>query len=219
VVELPLIQPPQDLIDILLPAFGPCPEIQGNCRDSVRWSPQHGHVPRGFRGATGRLDEIRLVLVCAEPGDPYEDERHDGATALDKLRSAYTLSCWHLEKARDTFGLKIQEILNIAFPTLNLAEQMRRTWITESVLCSAASECAPVSPKVERACRSHFLLAQLDCLRRVRPDVRVVALGKKAQNRLRGVPGVRCASAAAPPEGNKPRARESWVRALEGLEP
>jgi hypothetical protein len=161
------------------------------------------------------MDEIKLVLVCAEPGDPYEDERCDGPTPLDRLLSVYRRSCSHLEKPRDSFGRNLQEILRIAFPMLSPSERMKRTWVTESVLCSAAKECGPVPRAVEAECRDRYLLAQL----RLLPRARVVALGAKAWRRLRGVPGVRFAAAAAPPEGNKPRARMSWVRALEGLEP
>src|SRR5437588_600270 len=82
--ELPQIQPPQELVDILLPAFGPCPAMQpGKCRGHVKdWAPEGGYVLRGFRGATGRLDEVELVLVCTEPGNAYPDEAYDGPTAL-----------------------------------------------------------------------------------------------------------------------------------------
>ena len=208
-------QPPQELIDILLPAFGPCSGFNGVCRGSVVWNPALGHVPRGFRAGTGRIDEIKLVLVCAEPGDPYEDEHCDGRTALDRLLSTYRSSCWHLEEPRDRFGRNLQEILRIAFPMLSLSERMKRTWVTESVLCSAAEECGPVPRAVEAECRDRYLLAQL----RLLSSARIVALGAKAWRRLRGLPGVRFAAAAAPPEGNKPRAKMSWLRALEGLEP
>ncbi len=186
--------------------------MQGKCQGHVRWAPQKGYVPRGYRGATGRLDEVELVLVCAEPGDAYEGEPYDGPTALDKLRSAYTHSCWHIQNPRDSFGRNMREILNIAFPTLCVAEQLRRTWITNAVLCSARKECGPVSVDVEQECRDRYLLAQLQLF----PNAKIVALGDKAEKRLRGVPRVKSACHPASRLSHH-QMRESWERALEGL--
>ncbi|MBY0522104.1 MAG: uracil-DNA glycosylase family protein [Gemmataceae bacterium] len=209
---LPLIQPPQELVDILLPALGPCPAIAGECKGHVRWDPKSGHVPRGYRGATGRLDEVNLVLVCAEPGDAYAGEPYDGLTPLDKLRSAYTHSCWHIEEPRDRFGQNMQEILKIAFPGHSLEQQLRRTWITNAVLCSAPKECGTVSSAVEQECRRRYLLAQL----RLFPNASIVALGGKAEQRLRDLPGVKVAYHPAARLSHR-EMRESWVRALEDL--
>jgi hypothetical protein len=186
--------------------------MQGNCQGRVRWDAKKGHVPRGYRGATGNLNEVSLVLVCAEPGDAYEDESHDGPRPLDKLRSAYTHSCSHIENPRDRFAQNIQEILNIAFPGLSLAEQLRRTWITNAVLCSALKECGPVSTEVVTECRNRYLLPQL----RLFPNAKVVALGDKAKKRLWGLRQVKHAyhpSARA----SRREMRESWVHALAGL--
>ena len=64
--------PNEELINVLAPAYGPCPHLLGNttaCPQS-RWESTAGHVPRGFLGATGELGEVELVIVLAEPGEP-----------------------------------------------------------------------------------------------------------------------------------------------------
>ena len=43
-------------------------------------------MPRGFLGATGELDEIELVIVLAEPGDPKGTEKY-----LDELAPSDTV--------------------------------------------------------------------------------------------------------------------------------
>ena len=55
---------------VILKAYGPCPALAGACSE-MQWDPARGHVPREFCGATGDLDEVKLVIVCAEPGDPH----------------------------------------------------------------------------------------------------------------------------------------------------
>jgi hypothetical protein len=63
------------LAALLAPAYAPCVELRRACTE-MRWNPEFGHVPRGFLGAAGRLKEVELVLVFAEPGDPHDGERH-----------------------------------------------------------------------------------------------------------------------------------------------
>jgi hypothetical protein len=212
--ELTPLRPAQELIDILLPAFGPCPAMQGNCHGHVRWCPEKGDIPRGFRGGTGRPDSIELVLVCAEPGDAYKDEHYCDPKALDKLLSAYRQGHRHIESPRDSFAKNIREILKLAFPKLGLAEQLQRTWITEAVLCSARKECGRVPSKVERECVSRYLVRQL----RLLPNARIVALGRKAWRRLQAIPGVRVEPAFHPAHRRKQQdAIEPWKRAVKGI--
>ena len=64
--------PVKEIIDILLPAYSPCSGFEGACRRMATWDPQKGHVPRGFVGATSSLEEVEVVLLVAEPGDPYD---------------------------------------------------------------------------------------------------------------------------------------------------
>jgi hypothetical protein len=171
-------------------------------------------VPRGFRGALGTIEDVRLVLVCAEPGDPFSTESYAAnATPQDYLRSACQAGWDHLVDS-DQFARNLRLILNMAWPGADLREQMTKTWMTNSVLCSAPVESGSIPRRVEQECVNRYLTAQLALF----PEARVVALGRKAQGRLRRA-GVEftAASAVAPPEGNKPHARESWRQAVAGL--
>jgi hypothetical protein len=215
-ILLPLIQPPAELIDILLPAFKPCAAFQQTCRQYARWDPSEGHAPRGFRGATGLLEEVELILVCAEPGNPYLGETCEppGGAPEDRLRMVYTASCRHLKEGADLFARNIRTILDMAWPGVSFELQMRRTWLTEAVLCSAPDEGGPVPSVVSKECRDRYLRRQLALF----PRARIVALGGKAQRQLArcDVPFV-SAWAASPPGCNRPAARESWKHSVANL--
>jgi hypothetical protein len=73
--------PCPELLEVLLPAYRPCRNFAGTCEGRVGstpegWRPEKGHVPRGFIGAFGTLDDVKLVLVVAEPADPLPGEQH-----------------------------------------------------------------------------------------------------------------------------------------------
>jgi hypothetical protein len=163
------------------------------------------------------VEVVRLVLVCAEPGNPYDEECYEPPSGEpgDVLRMVYTASCRHLEQPADQFAQNLRDILNMAWPGLSFEEQLRRTWITESVLCSADVEGGPVPPAVEEECANRYLRAQLALF----PGARIVALGGKAQQRLQraGLTGFERAWAASPPGCNRSEARDSWRHAVEGL--
>src|SRR5690606_11118066 len=100
----------------------------------------------------------------------------------------------------------LRYILDRCFPSLSYREQMARTWVTETVHCSAAKEGGRVTRACERECRSRYMEAQL----RLFPNALVVALGGKARYRLRGWPRVLGAYSIAPPGANFKSARPSW---------
>ena len=77
--------PSQELLDVLVPANAPCTGFSGKCRSVARWCPTEGHFPRGFIGALGDLDEVQLVIVVAEPGDPFVSDRLGIADSPRKL--------------------------------------------------------------------------------------------------------------------------------------
>ena len=192
------------LQQILAPAY-PCPEFSGSCAREMHWNPSVGHVPRGFAGATGGTDEVELVLVVAEPGEP--DPARDNFEG-DHLDLVYRDTMKSLEVGRDQFHRNVQFILNRCWPSLSFAEQMRKVWFTESVLCSAQQSAGPVSPSASNACGRRYLLAQLAYF----PQALVVALGTKAKNRLErvGVQNFYSAFAVGRPGCNHRGARPSW---------
>lgn len=191
------------LARLLDTAYAPCSGFVDPCKE-MRWNPEQGHVPRGFLGAAGSLEEIKLVLVFAEPGDPHAGETHKG------LATAYDYATFAFETGKDQFHRNVRAILDACWPTLSFNEQMKRVWMTESVLCSAVKEGGSVSVKASRYCGKNYLLAQLQLL----PNALVVALGGKAQSRLRslGHTGFLPAFAVAPPGCNFFGAKESWDR-------
>jgi len=124
----------------------------------MRWAPEQGHVPRGFCGATGSPEDVRLVLVCAEPGDPHESESHSRAAPLDSV-CEYAHRCFR--DGKDLFHRNVRMILDMCYPGRPFAAQMRATWITDSVLCSARLECGGVPASASHECRGRFLEPQL----------------------------------------------------------
>ena len=143
----------------------------------MRWRPDEGHVPRGFCGATGSLSDIRLVLVTAEPGDPLAGEMHDQSSPASVAE--YSIGC--LERRPTPFHQNIRIILDLCFPALPLEKQLKFVWRTNAVLCSARVESGPVPARIEKTCASEYLLKQIAIV----PHAIVVALGGKAQKRLR----------------------------------
>jgi len=196
----------QRVRELLESAYEPCSEFCGLCRGIMKWKPENGHIPRGFCGAKGSTDEVELVLVCAEPGDPHDHESHQGVNSLDYLDSAVSYAYRCFETGKDPFHRNIRYILDLCFPEEDFAQQMRRTWITDSVKCSAPIECGAVPAEVGRACRAKFLEKELAFF----PNALVVALGKKAATRLKGFPGILEVAAAAPPFGTRKEAKTSW---------
>jgi hypothetical protein len=142
--------------------------------------------------------------VFAEPGNPHDGESHSG------IQSAYEYAGSCFMASKDLFHKKVRKILDICWPALTFEQQMRKAWLTESVLCSAKREGGSVSNAASRACGQRYLRQQLALF----PSALVVALGRKAQMRLQALRFDRFlpASAASPPGCNRPEADESWRR-------
>lgn len=147
-------------------------------------------------------------MVCAEPGDPHNQESHLGGSPLEQLQSAYAYTYKCLRDGKDLFHRNIRRILDSCFPNQSFDEQLQRVWITDSVKCSASKEGGSVPVAVARECRDRFLLREIALF----PNAVVAALGKKAAVRLAGVPSVLCVGAAAPPFGATRAARDTWPR-------
>ena len=114
---------------------------------------------------------MEFVLVCAEP------ERHDaGATEESYLRSTFSYSYKCLREGTDLFHRNIRRILKLCWPELEFGQYLRKTWITDSVLCSAKTEGGKVSGAIELECRRRYLERQLAAV----PWALVIALGGKA---------------------------------------
>ena len=163
-------------------------------------------IPRGVGNyRAGRT----CTRVFAEPSDPHSNESHTG------LSSAYEYSAFTFETGTDQFHRNVKSILNACWPQIPYGEQMRKIWMTESVLCSGLAEGGRVRRAASVECGMRYLLPQLLLL----PHALVVALGRKAQDRLRAIGHMNFLSVAAvaPPGCNFAGARESWNRIPEEL--
>lgn len=195
----------KELRNTLVTAYR-CPAFDSACSE-MRWNPSVGHIPRGFCGAEGRLDEVRLVMVFAEPGDPYVGDSNSGSTSAIEQTVAHTRNCF--ETGMDQFHRNVRFILDACWPNLGFDQQMKLTWMTESVLCSAKVEGGTVPTSSARECRNRYLERQIALL----SNAKILALGGKAQRRLKGIDNIINAFSAAPPGCNQSGALPSWLEA------
>ena len=195
------MKPTPELLALLTKAY-PCPSFAGIC-GSMRWEPESGHIPRGFLGATGRPEEVELVLVFAEPGDPQPGDHKTLEEALDHAHRSF-------RAGNGVFHQKARAFFDLCWPDLAFEDQLKRVWVTESVLCSAAWSTGPVPRAIELECGERYLRGQLALF----PNALVVALGSKAQDRLRriGIRDFEPAHAFGLPGCYQKEAGPSWVR-------
>ncbi len=211
------LMPAPELAAVMREAYLPCMYF-ATCPEAV-WAPAAGHAPRGFLGATGRKDDVWLVMVFAEPGGLYPGHSHGSGTDPDETMLSclqQTYNC--IADGRDQFHRNVRTFLDLVFPRMPFEEQLRRTWLTEGRLCSFAQE---TGGRKDHTCARHYLARQIAVL----PNAVIVAFGGKAQDymkRLR-IPHL-AAFSLAPPGANRPEARQSWldaagrVRQAAGLE-
>jgi len=196
-------RPHRQLLALLLGAYAPCPNF-GVCREAL-WNPAEGHIPRGFLGATGTLEEVELVMVFAEPGHPYPGDSHasklDPQSILDSgLRQTY--DCF--KNGTDLFHRNVREFISQLYPNLSFDEQLRYVWMTEGRLCSIDDE---IGATKDRTCATHYLARQIGML----PNANVVAFGSKAKHYMKGLSRPYSgAYSFAPPGANRTEAQPSW---------
>ncbi len=202
---------PQPLLDILEPAYRPCMHFKGACAGACVWEPALGLVPCAFGGATGALEEVQLIIVTAEPGDPVDSAGYEG-TPQDMVRNSVrifqeTMRTGSIDRVgRPTpFHRNMRRILDTFWPTESLEAQLRKTWTTNAVLCPAKVSGGKHLARVEKACAENYLARQLDLF----PDAFVLALGGKARDRIQRA-GLRCDAV-----GLHPSARTSDVDKME----
>ena len=196
-----LMLPARELLEIFAGAY-PCSNFSGICR-SMRWDPRNGHIPRGFLGATGKLSEVEMVLVFAEPGNPQPGDHQTMAEALNHAYRSF-------KSGKGVFHQKARQFFNLCWPGLSFDHQMKKVWLTESVLCSAERSTGSVPVEIERDCGVRYLQKQIALF----PNALIVALGGKAQKRLCriGVKNFEKAHAFGLPGCYQPEALPSWIR-------
>lgn len=198
--------PTREIVRVLERAY-PCAGFEESCRELV-WDPGAGHLPRGYGGATGTADDVRVVLVTSPPGEPDTDEALDpDAGPLPTIDAICRRTYLDLTRGRDQYHRNLRYILDLIFPGAGLEEQLRRTWLTRSVLCSAATAGEDIPAAASLACRLNYLDRELE----VFANARVVALGMAARRRLKGYPGLLEGGDPAPPFCNQRSVREGWI--------
>jgi hypothetical protein len=159
------------------------------------------------------VSEVELVLITAEPGEPLSDEMYDEQTPLAMLARTCSQTygvlalapSWHDRNL--IFHRNLRLVLDLCWPDTTLDEQLRRTWIVDSYLCSAPVESGPVVRPSWEACARDYLRPQLELF----ADATVVALGAKAQQRAkRYVQHLVPAYSVAPPGAFRREARTTW---------
>jgi uracil DNA glycosylase superfamily protein len=196
--------PSAELLAILRPAY-PCLHFADACA-TARWDPPNGFVPRGFVGALGSLDQVKLVLLIAEPGNGLPGETHPFDGNVERFMNELCEYVYvQFDRRASLFHQNVRYLLDQCWPGLSLRDQLTRTWITETYLCSAPVSTAPIPTRAWQTCVATYLRAQL----RLLPDALVVALGGKAQERA-GRLAALSAFSPAPPGCNQRGARPSW---------
>ena len=176
--------PCEELLEILKPAYEPCKNFNSTCKDKISdWNPQVGHIPRGFCGAIGKVSEVDLVLVVAEPGNPKDDESYSFQTNIEDYFnkvSGFVYECY--EKKVSDMHINIRDIVDKCFPNISLfSEQVKKIWITETVLCSAKVSTGPVDASCEQACVNSYFKKQMDLFE----NSFFIIFGGKAKKRIK----------------------------------
>lgn len=144
-----------------------------------------GHMPRGFYGAK-RLEDIELVIVTAEPGDPAADESYFG-DADSRVRQ-HAMFFERLQKSTKPFHEGLKKLLGYCWrdelapdaQRNHLDAQWERTWYTNTVLCSANTSGGTIRKACVLTCGDYYLRRQLNLV----PNAFVIALGHKARRRI-----------------------------------
>ncbi|RMD87238.1 MAG: hypothetical protein D6813_13840, partial [Calditrichaeota bacterium] len=146
-------------------------------------------MPRGFCGGTGKLKDIKLVLILAEPSNNTQSNEQYLKTKPNELLDEVSKFVYNAyEKSQDEFHQNARRFLNLVWPGLNFHEQMKKTWITESVLCSVppiegkekGNSLADIDKEICKKCSEKYLLKQLKKMH----DCCIVKVGTKAKRRI-----------------------------------
>lgn len=199
--------PHADIQKILLPAYAPCTGF-GTCAEAV-WNPAKGHVPRGFLGACGKLEEVRAVMVFAEPGGVYPTDRYGASLSAQNLLAATVAETGRIiSTSQDQFHRNVRWFIDQILPGQDFSTQLRGVWLTEGRLCSVAQE---IGGRKDRSCADRYLARQIALM----PNAVVIGFGNKAQAYLSALGIDHCAARAlAPPGANHRPARPSWEAAI-----
>jgi hypothetical protein len=204
-----------ELREIFEPAYDPCIHFRGVCSSVCVWQPEGGYVPRGFGGAAWP-DRVSLVIVTAEPGNPGYDEKYYGSAdnilseVLGNRRKHLTEGV--IRRGADPYNPSLRKILQLCWPKLSIEQSLERTWITNSVKCSAQVSGGEVPRVIERTCINEYLRKELALF----SNAFVLALGKNKVVRRLERSGISFDAGAQHPSARKvTNPEETWKSAAE----
>jgi hypothetical protein len=171
---------------ILQSAYEPCAGFSGVCKSHCTWDPKKGHVPRGFYAMNE--DRAELIIVTAEPGDPAQDEVYN--TEIDLYQAAtenFLNFAVRLNLKRNgktaPFHRNMKKIVDLFYPDQVFEDALEKIIFTNAVLCSAPVSGGVLPKEVEKYCGERYLKEVTDQFN----DAFILALGGKAQRRMRAV--------------------------------
>ena len=148
-------------------------------------------MPSGFLGAVGQPGEVKLWIILYEPSGPEKDQKGRVRPEMSReemFEHVGAVSFNHYKHRKHRFKShheNVRRLLNRCFRGRyeRFEDQLRLTWLCNSVLC-----CLPRGEKtfpddVERACVSLYLKEMAKLI----PNAYVLPLGtnKKLARRLR----------------------------------
>ena len=218
------LSPFPKLMSLMLEAY-PCSHFCPQGKDSINmaskvssntcpeaiWHPQNGNIPRGFLGATGKAEEVEVIMLFAEPGEPHGNESYGpNLDPKSLMESCINHTYTSMNNGTDQFHRNVKWFLNELFPGRSLVEQLRHVWLTEGRLCSIAEE---IGKAPNRICANHFLKRQIELM----PNATVIPFGKKARDALKSIKFqyIEGIYALARPGANHKPAKPSWEKAIE----
>lgn len=192
-------QQDEQLIDILR-NMQRCPHLENfalaggaEICDEAIYCPTDGHAPRAFGGAKGKLDEVEVVIVSNRPTTTICDEKYtsDPDSDLELM-----LSDRYMQSEPRNIHTYLKLFLDWVFPESqeNLDEQLKHTWLTNSVHCTFKTE-----PRIKdrRRCATAYLVEEIKLFRNpavVLAGTKVWAIERMLELKIPNIRIIKCHS-------------------------
>ena len=210
-------KPDHALKEILLPALQPCEHFKGACSGFCVWDPSIGQIPRAFGGGHSDPSKIRLVIVTAEPGRPTDGESYSGSPGemfdqhVRLLEQIFRDDSRRLNGKPAPFHKNLKFLLELCWGPVSWEEIFKRTWFTNSVICSLPQGKREFPIRIRDRCGETFLRPQIDLCK----NAFVLALGRPARERMARLNIRMDATAQHPSARPNTKPKESWKGAAE----